>query len=139
VRYLYPLSCAKAESLLGALEIASDALVIDLGCGNGGLLIDAVARGNCRGVGVEADAELLTLADAEARRRGTAKRLQLINQPVADYSAGSGAAGEAAAVQARNRAQSLYHAYWRHGRDALGFGLHVFRKPRGAVRLVTSV
>jgi SAM-dependent methyltransferase len=247
VRYLYPLSSAKADSLIGALDIASGDLVIDLGCGNGGLLIDAIARGNCRGVGVEADATLLTLADAEARRRGAVQRLQLIHQPVAEYAAASGVAdtiiclggtatfgglgaaaarcyellrvggrlllgdffwrrsppaayrellgpaaltvpalganaritvnagfeqqlttlasesewdafetaryrsaladaerlaastaGETAAAPARQRAQSLYQAYWRHGRDALGFGLHVFRKPRGPMRLVPS-
>ncbi len=247
MRYLYPLSPAKAESLISALEIAADALLVDLGCGNGGLLIDAIDRRRCRGVGVEADAGLLTLAEAEARRRGAAERLKLVHQPVADYAPASGpadiviclggtasfgglnaaaakcyellrvggrlllgdffwrksppaayrellgdaalcvpalganarvtvnagfeqqlttlasesewdafetaryrsalreadrlaagAADEAAAALARERAQSLYQAYWRHGRDALGFGLHVFRKPRGPMRLVPS-
>jgi hypothetical protein len=34
------------------------------------------------------------------------------------------------------RAERWHQAYWRHGRDTLGYALHAFRKPRHALHLV---
>lgn len=45
------------------------------------------------------------------------------------YAAGFEDARAARAL--RERAETWYHAYWRYGRDTLGFALHAFRKPRG--------
>jgi SAM-dependent methyltransferase len=246
-RYLYPMSANKAASLLGALDLGADALIVDLGCGNGGLLLDAVADRACRGVGVEANGALLDWASAEIERLGAAGRVQLIQQTPKDYQGEAGLADaviciggrasfgdlhlaaakcfellrvggrlllgefywrktppaayrdvlessadsiaalganahitvsagfeqqltalssesewdeyetacyrcllhlaeqrardgldEGASLRLFERAQALYQAYWRYGRDALGFGMHLFRKPRRPIRLIGS-
>ncbi|MBS0396471.1 MAG: hypothetical protein JSR54_17770 [Proteobacteria bacterium] len=58
----------------------------------------------------------------------------------AAYRAGLRAAAVAADDQAgallRERAERRYQAYWKHGRDTLGYALHAFRKPRQPLRLV---
>lgn len=36
----------------------------------------------------------------------------------------------------RERAERRYQAYWRHGRDTLGYALHAFRKPRHVLHVV---
>ena len=41
-----------------------------------------------------------------------------------------------AARALRARAERWYQAYWRHGRDTLGYALHAFRKPQHALYLV---
>ncbi len=40
---------------------------------------------------------------------------------------------EAAAL--RERAEAAYQSYWRHGRDHIGYALHLLRKPRPGSRL----
>jgi SAM-dependent methyltransferase len=46
------------------------------------------------------------------------------------------AADRGAARELRERAERWYQAYWRHGRDTLGYALHAFRKPGRALHLV---
>ncbi len=41
-----------------------------------------------------------------------------------------------AAAALRERAERWYQAYWRHGRDTLGYALHAFRKPRQPLHVV---
>ena len=53
------------DPLLDLAGVSSDDTLVDLGCGDAGVLIEAVDRRGCRGVGVEANARLA----AEARRR----------------------------------------------------------------------
>lgn len=36
----------------------------------------------------------------------------------------------------RAHADAWYHAYWRHGRESLGFGVHVLERPRRTVTVV---
>jgi len=45
-------------------------------------------------------------------------------------------ADHGAAAVLRERAERRYQAYWRHGRDTLGYALHAFRKPRQALHAV---
>jgi SAM-dependent methyltransferase len=42
----------------------------------------------------------------------------------------------AVAAALRERAERRYQAYWRHGRETLGYALNAFRKPRQPLRLV---
>jgi hypothetical protein len=45
-------------------------------------------------------------------------------------------ADDGAATALRERAERRYQAYWRHGRDTLGYALHAFRKPRHTLHVV---
>ncbi|HUO79168.1 MAG TPA: methyltransferase domain-containing protein [Steroidobacteraceae bacterium] len=45
-------------------------------------------------------------------------------------------ADRAAAAELRAEAERWYQAYWRYGRDTLGYALHAFRKPRHALYVV---
>jgi len=45
-------------------------------------------------------------------------------------------ADRAVAVELRAEAERWYQAYWRYGRDTLGYALHAFRKPRHALYVV---
>ena len=40
------------------------------------------------------------------------------------------------ALARRERADRWYQAYWKYGRDTLGYGLHAFRKPRHALHAI---
>jgi SAM-dependent methyltransferase len=48
----------------------------------------------------------------------------------------AGETDDGAAAVRREYAERRYQAYWRHGRDTLGYALHAFRKPRQPLRLV---
>jgi SAM-dependent methyltransferase len=61
-RYPPPLSGARALAIIDRLEVGPEGTLLELGCGTAGFLIDAVRRHGCRGLGVEADAELATAA-----------------------------------------------------------------------------
>jgi SAM-dependent methyltransferase len=45
-------------------------------------------------------------------------------------------AGADEAVELRGHAERWYQAYWKHGRDTLGYAFHAFRKPRHALHVV---
>lgn len=57
---------------------ASD-LVVDLGCGDGRLLVDAVQRTGCRGRGVERDPGLVALARRTVREAGLDDRIEIVH------------------------------------------------------------
>jgi cyclopropane fatty-acyl-phospholipid synthase-like methyltransferase len=238
-RYPAPVSARRARAIAELLEVAPGGAVLDLGAGPAGLLFDAVAAYDCRGVGLvgrEADA---AAARAAAEHEGLSARIEFRTTPPAEflptrrfdailcvgdharpggaleeaaehclawlrvggvfvygepflrrppppvYRALLGAAGEGlrlpgvsartivaagfeltltavlsesewdahesaayraslrrAALDAddgqalRERAERWYQAYWRHGRDTLGYALHAFRKPRHALTVV---
>jgi len=242
-RYPAPLSARRALAVIDMLRLPPAGRVLDLAAGTGGLLLDAMALNEGRGLGLVASAADATLARAAALREGLAGRVEfrtgspeefvagerydaiLLVQPTAltegaaeraaarcrdwlkvggvlvigqpflrrppppGYRALLGAAGqglkgtgasagaivaagyelmltavcsesewdahESASYRARlkhaaafsdahaaralkERAETWYHAYWRYGRDTLGFALHAFRKPRGLVPVIAG-
>jgi len=69
MRWNTPLSQDHADLLLSRLDVAAESHVLDLGCGWGELLIQAVARlgpssGLVHGTGVETDTTALARASA---------------------------------------------------------------------------
>lgn len=38
----------------------------------------------------------------------------------------------------RERAEAWYQAYWKYGRETLGYAFHLFRRPRAALRVVPA-
>ncbi len=57
--------------------------VVDLGCGDGRLLVDAVARHGCRGRGIERDRGLVELARRNVEHAGLADRIEIVHADAA--------------------------------------------------------
>jgi cyclopropane fatty-acyl-phospholipid synthase-like methyltransferase len=86
-RYAYldfnaPLSSARADAIAAALVADGPDTVLDIGCGWGELLLRVVAAGSTtKGKGIDADAELLARARANAAARGLADRVEFVEAP----------------------------------------------------------
>ncbi|MEZ5215177.1 MAG: amino acid adenylation domain-containing protein [Ilumatobacteraceae bacterium] len=65
--------------VIGLARPAPDETVIDLGCGDGRVLIDAARRTGIRGVGYERDAELVERARAAVAAAGLRERIQVVH------------------------------------------------------------
>ena len=64
------------EEMLNLAEIRADDFVMDLGSGDGRLVISAAERFGARGYGVDIDRELVKLANENAARAGVAARVR---------------------------------------------------------------
>jgi len=80
-RYPPPVSASRALALVERLTTAPGGLILDVGCGTGGLLLDTVALHRCRGVGYERNSELATLARAQVQAEGQEQSIEIRNQP----------------------------------------------------------
>jgi hypothetical protein len=73
-------------ALLDLAEVGPDDLLVDIGCGDGRIIVEAAATRGCRAVGVEHDPRLV----AQARRRiadaGLTERVEVIDAFVDDSS-----------------------------------------------------
>jgi cyclopropane fatty-acyl-phospholipid synthase-like methyltransferase len=88
MRWNTPLSEAHADELIAGLEAGSARSVLDLGCGWAELLIRVVqsSDGQCTGVGVDTDGELLERAATAIAGRGLQERISLEQRSVATWS-----------------------------------------------------
>jgi precorrin-6B methylase 2 len=66
------------ERMLALAETRAEDVVMDLGAGDGRIVIAAARRFGARGVGIELDANLVALARENARRAGVAERVEFI-------------------------------------------------------------
>ena len=64
------------EEMLNLAEIRADDFVMDLGSGDGRLVISAAERFGARGYGVDIDRELVKLANENAAKAGVAARVR---------------------------------------------------------------
>lgn len=65
-----PTPQAVVDEMLSLARVAPDDVVMDLGSGDGRVVLTAATRYHARGRGIELDAELVDLSNNEARRRG---------------------------------------------------------------------
>lgn len=63
--------------LLGLVGVAERDLLVDLGCGDGRVLVEAVTSTGCRARGVERDAALVDAARRRARAAGVDDRVEV--------------------------------------------------------------
>jgi SAM-dependent methyltransferase len=64
------------DEMIRMADVKADDVVYDLGCGDGRLVIEAVKRTGCRGVGVDIDGELIAVCRSKAREAGVADRVR---------------------------------------------------------------
>jgi methylase of polypeptide subunit release factors len=76
------------ERMLRMAEVKKDDYVIDLGSGDGRIVIEAAKRG-ARGLGVDLDAALVKLATENARHAGVAERVQFLPKDIFDTDLGA--------------------------------------------------
>src|ERR671924_1408270 len=65
------------ERMMRMAEVGRDDYVIDLGSGDGRIIIEAAKRG-ARGMGVDLDPNLVKLATENARRAGVQDKVQFV-------------------------------------------------------------
>jgi SAM-dependent methyltransferase len=83
-----PLSDAHADRLLDHLELRAARRILDLGCGRGKLLLQALARApSARGVGVDLDRWELEQGRAAAKESGLEDRVTFVAHDAAKYDA----------------------------------------------------
>lgn len=63
-------------------EITADDIVYDLGCGDGRLVIAAVASAGCRGVGIDIDGELVKKSVENATKQNVADKIEFRQQDI---------------------------------------------------------
>jgi ubiquinone/menaquinone biosynthesis C-methylase UbiE len=65
-----PTPQAVVEEMLTVAGVAADDFVMDIGSGDGRIVLTAASRFHARGRGIDIDAELVEFSNGEARRRG---------------------------------------------------------------------
>jgi len=81
-----PLSEGHAGDLLGRLELASAHRILDLGCGRGRLLLQALGRApSAHGVGVDRDRWELDQGRAAAKESGLESRVTFVAHDATKY------------------------------------------------------
>jgi hypothetical protein len=75
-----PTPQAVVEKMLDMAQVKTGELVIDLGSGDGRIMITAAQRHGARGFGVEIDPRLVQRSNEEARRQGVADRVKFLRQ-----------------------------------------------------------
>ncbi|MCU0553955.1 MAG: methyltransferase domain-containing protein [Syntrophales bacterium] len=68
------------DEMIRMADVRADDVVYDLGCGDGRLVIEAVRRTGCRGVGVDIDGDLIAACRSNARAAGVADRARFERQ-----------------------------------------------------------
>lgn len=68
------------DAMIRMADVRADDVVYDLGCGDGRLVIEAVKRAGCRGVGVDIDGDLIALCRSNASAAGVADRARFEKQ-----------------------------------------------------------
>jgi tRNA A58 N-methylase Trm61 len=86
-----PTPPAVVRAMLEVAQVTPDDLVIDLGSGDGRMVIAAARDFGARGIGIEIDSALIEDAAENARRAGVSERVHFLEQDLfqADISAAS--------------------------------------------------
>ena len=77
-----PTPQAVVDAMLDIAKVGPNDFVIDLGSGDGRIVLTAAQRYRARGFGVDIDSELVDSSNAEAQRRGLAERVNFQHQDV---------------------------------------------------------
>ncbi len=70
--------------MLALAKVTKDDVLVDLGCGDGRIPIEAARRYGTRALGIDLDPERIAEARANARRAGVAKRVRFVEGDIFD-------------------------------------------------------
>jgi len=70
------------DEMLRLAKVSADDVVVDLGSGDGRIVLTAARRYGARGLGLEIDEELVQASNAEAERLGIADRARFVQQDI---------------------------------------------------------
>ena len=79
-----PTPQAVVDRMLDMAQVKASDMVIDLGSGDGRIMITAAKRHGARGFGVEIDPRLVKRSNEEAKRVGVAERVKFLQQDLFD-------------------------------------------------------
>ncbi len=79
-----PVSEATIEGLIPFLPLNEQSTVLDIGCGNGEILLRIVEAYKCRGIGVDSNVEILEEASKEAQERSVSDLVRFIPEAIYD-------------------------------------------------------
>jgi SAM-dependent methyltransferase len=68
------------DEMLRMADVTANDYVMDLGCGDGRIVIDAAKKFGARGIGIDLDEELLVDANANAAAAGVTDRVSFVRQ-----------------------------------------------------------
>jgi hypothetical protein len=77
-----PTPQAVVDAMLDIAKVGPGDFVVDLGSGDGRIVLTGATRHKASGMGVDIDGELVDLANASAQRLGVAQRVQFLRQDV---------------------------------------------------------
>jgi len=77
-----PTPQAVVDAMLEIAKVGPGDFVVDLGSGDGRIVLTGATRHKASGMGVDIDGELVDLANASAQRLGVADRVQFLRQDV---------------------------------------------------------
>src|ERR687886_357723 len=70
------------DAMLEVAHVGPRDFVIDLGSGDGRIVLTAAQRYSARGLGFDIDPELVEQSNTEARKRGVANRVRFVQEDV---------------------------------------------------------
>ena len=76
------------DAMLGLAQLKSSDFVLDLGSGDGRIVIQAAEKHGARGLGVEIDPKLVELSNENARKAGVADRARFVQQDLFETNLG---------------------------------------------------
>ena len=79
-----PTPQAVVDAMLEMAEVGARDFVVDLGSGDGRIVLTAAKRYNARGLGIDIDKELVDGSNAEAKKLGVAEKVSFRKQDVLD-------------------------------------------------------
>jgi len=83
-----PTKPEKLSAILDSVEFRPEDVLFDLGCGDGRVLFEAVARGCPRAVGVDLDSGLVDIIRQKANSQGLSERITAISGDMLDADLG---------------------------------------------------
>ena len=78
VRTLYKTPRVAIDSAVALLQLDTNDVLADIGCGDGNVLIEAVRMSGCRAIGVEIDEERAKLAQRAVQEAGLQEKIQIL-------------------------------------------------------------
>ncbi|MGZ8264685.1 MAG: SAM-dependent methyltransferase [Burkholderiales bacterium] len=77
-----PTPQAVVDAMLDLAKVSADDFVVDLGSGDGRIVLTAALRYSASGLGIDIDPELVESSNGEAQKRGIGERIRFIQQDV---------------------------------------------------------